>query len=592
MALLSLPPEVISLVTGDIPYRHDLSNLSMTCKSLKAQVFPRLYERLVLKVPQTWDELSHIESLVLSAGEGLQYTTSIRIVPQTKRFDYGRATALPASTEAKTLCGDISIPHALVSKHLNTIVRMLLKRLPKQRLIEFSWEHSCFMTPSTLRCLAKTQVPGLKRLRIDGYEDDDIELYPGILGIESLALNVTSDNLYGLYLGCLLKDNSDSLQHLSLGAEIQALRRYHKTDHDHSDSTTDWLGNLMKEFILGDVDVYGAKHGQYCLAVNAFELKGLDFSEIINPHSVFLDLPSLTSLKLESCVGLDRAFEVLAAGKNSKGCLSRSELRLRSFHIRQESSSPRLVAHLLIFLGAITGLTHLSVLLEGTALSPAHEVTWVLIAHGKSLRSLVWDERLVRRTWYIPPREDIPTPHIQLETIAEYCPYLVELGILMDWRAFTTVSKGGGGSHDRQSTRFAFRKMKHLRTLNIRNMPYINPKATMLNYEELHASYATSVLKTLQHYPHEDTINLRAHSTLQTLALGALTYRDVYNGLGCYPGKEKDLYKFLRLQVFKVGRYRLDGQERTLAMHIESGTYEKTQAAGGDVNIFKPYWLG
>ncbi|KAL9012569.1 MAG: hypothetical protein Q9173_002678 [Seirophora scorigena] len=50
--------------------------------------------------------------------------------------------------------------------------------------------------------------------------------------------------------------------------------------------------------------------------------------------------------------------------------------------------------------------------------------------------------------------------------------------------------------------------------------------------------------------------------------------------------------KFLRLQVFKVGRYRLDGQERTLAMHIESDTYEKTQAARGDVNIFKPYWLG
>lgn len=114
----------------------------------------------------------------------------------------------------------------------------------------------------------------------------------------------------------------------------------------------------------------------------------------------------------------------------------------------------------------------------------------------------------------------------------------------------------------------------------------------MLNYEELHASYATSVLKTLQHYPHENTINPHAHSTLQTLALGALTYRDVYNGLGCYPSKGKDLYKFLRLQVFKVGRYRLDGQERTLAMHIESGTYEKTQAAGGDVNIFKPYWLG
>ncbi|KAL8955101.1 MAG: hypothetical protein Q9193_006910 [Seirophora villosa] len=453
------------------------------------------------------------------------------------------------------------------------------------------------MTPSILRYLANTQVPSLKRLRIDGYEDEEfIKSSPNILGIESLALNVTSDDLYGLYLGSVLKKNSDSLQHLSLGAEIQALRRYHKTDQDHCDSTRDWLGNLMKEFMDDEVDVYGAKQGssggQYCLAVSAFELKGLDFSEIINPHAVFLDLPSLTSLKLESCVGLDRAFEILAGGKNSKGRLSRSELRLRSFHIRQESSSQRFIAHLLDFLSAITGLTHLSVLLEGTVPSSAQRFTPVFVAHGKSLRSLVWDERLVRRTSYIPPGEDVPTPHIQLETIAEHCPYLVELGILVDWRAFSTMYKRGRGPPNRQSTIFAFQKMKQLRTLNLRNMPYIDPKATMLNYEELHASYATSVLKTLQHYPHENTIDPRVLSKLQTLALGALTYRDVYNGLGCHDCKGEDLYKFLRLQVFKVGRYRLDGQERTLAMHIESGTYEKTQAAGGDVNIFKPYWLG
>lgn len=134
--------------------------------------------------------------------------------------------------------------------------------------------------------------------------------------------------------------------------------------------------------------------------------------------------------------------------------------------------------------------------------------------------------------------------------------------------------------------------MKSLRSLNIRNVPFVNPKDTGLPLEELQAGFANTALKTLLCQPDcrgdMDTSTLR---NFATLAIGALTYRDIYNGLGCYTRMNEELYRFLRLQVYKVHRHDFEGHLKPLAIHIESGTYEKTEAAGGDINVFKPYWL-
>jgi len=80
---------------------------------------------------------------------------------------------------------------------------------------------------------------------------------------------------------------------------------------------------------------------------------------------------------------------------------------------------------------------------------------------------------------------------------------------------------------------------------------------------------------------------------LETLALGAMTYRDVRNGLGLVNIHEKDLYQFLRLRIYAVDRrYQFEGKPMPLAIFREVGTYEKTEAAGYGVEVLKPYWLG
>lgn len=80
---------------------------------------------------------------------------------------------------------------------------------------------------------------------------------------------------------------------------------------------------------------------------------------------------------------------------------------------------------------------------------------------------------------------------------------------------------------------------------------------------------------------------------LDTFALGAMTYRDVRNGLGLITIHEYDLYQFLRLRIYAVDRcYRFEGKPKPLAILREVGTYEKTEAAGYGVEVLKPYWLG
>lgn len=123
-------------------------------------------------------------------------------------------------------------------------------------------------------------------------------------------------------------------------------------------------------------------------------------------------------------------------------------------------------------------------------------------------------------------------------------------------------------------------------------MPHVNPEKALLPLKELHAAFAATVFKAFFCNSTDDDIDPRAPSAPWTLALGALKYRDVYNGLVDYTCNNMSLDSFLRLQVYRVGTYEFEGRRKPLITHIESGTYEKTEALGGDVKIFQPYWLG
>ncbi len=134
--------------------------------------------------------------------------------------------------------------------------------------------------------------------------------------------------------------------------------------------------------------------------------------------------------------------------------------------------------------------------------------------------------------------------------------------------------------------------MQRLRTLNIRNLPLVDEANLGFREARSHDTYAQKVIDIVL----DDKFSFAEIDfmppPLETLVLGSFTYRDLRNGLGCYEIPDASLYKYLRPHVYRVdSKYRHEGRRRPLAILHETGTYEKTEAAGGSVEVLKPYWL-
>ncbi|KAL8652910.1 MAG: hypothetical protein Q9226_004073 [Calogaya cf. arnoldii] len=240
---------------------------------------------------------------------------------------------------------------------------------------------------------------------------------------------------------------------------------------------------------------------------------------------------------------------------------------------------------LMAFLNCLPGLTNLSVLLQANDNQlPPDDFKTILDWHGQDLRSLVWDERPMRID-----HGSFTLPYSRIEDIQELCPNLVELGIPMDWSLFTDTDydpyclRHG----ERGAAKERLSMMRKLRTLNIRNMPLVPAR---LGFQEArsHSTYAESVLDVILDYSNDTW----PPPPLDTLVLGSFTYRDHQNGLGCYEIKDVGTYKYRQPHVYRIDReYHHEGRRKPLAILHETGTYEETEAAGGSVEVLKPYWL-
>lgn len=96
----------------------------------------------MLRVPQIWFILPRIESLVTSGGEGLQYTTSLKITTDLRPVPapMGRVKGHGLyPIEGPTNKPKIYFLELPASMNLNFLVRLLLQKLPKKRLKEFMY---------------------------------------------------------------------------------------------------------------------------------------------------------------------------------------------------------------------------------------------------------------------------------------------------------------------------------------------------------------------------------------------------------------------------------------------------------------------
>lgn len=167
------------------------------------------------------------------------------------------------------------------------------------------------------------------------------------------------------------------------------------------------------------------------LSLNSLRLYGLDLEVLArSPIGACIDFTILTSLNLGSCFGLDESLLRLTASIGARPGASLVP-RLKSFYLRHERSDTLFGMRLGAFLCSFAGLWHLHVLLEGSA--PRQTLSPILAIHGKTLRTLVWDQRTGQRVAPCTSVSKYADHSEHLRIISQKCPKLIGLGISLDW---------------------------------------------------------------------------------------------------------------------------------------------------------------
>lgn len=305
-----------------------------------------------------------------------------------------------------------------------------------------SWDHGCICDVTTSHDLLETQVPGLTTLSFDQINHDGVAFDRHEVGLQSLSLrSLEGNNLYWLWE---MSSSQMALKHLTLGAEIDAIQTFYWPQRGSDNDYDIMLDRLMESFMdnVNDDDDEG---GKFLLTLGSFELIGLNINKLIRGPLSLLDFSELTSLSLEDCQDVEDFFTVVQNANNKQGVETQSLLRLRSFHLRDYSinQATNIRALLLAFLTSIPGLTNLSILLQANERPQDfrdRNFGNVLLTHGKSLRTLLWEERIGRRESYVERlNATFPSPKGLIE-IAQSCNNLVELSIPIDWRIFSSTN--------------------------------------------------------------------------------------------------------------------------------------------------------
>lgn len=240
---------------------------------------------------------------------------------------------------------------------------------------------------------------GLEDLALKGLETLYFGTYPSI-----------SSSNWCLWFYDLLKMNRGSLRQFQLGAESCLAKAY-------TGGATDMGPSLsLSHMGLTDPDnsTFFDLESLWLCNINLFWLIRTVTQQIV-------DWSALTSLTLDSCP------------RSGPGLLLLKEfgMKLKSFSLRYEAFNEQTpVPDIEAFLLSFKGLRSLQVLLEGFA---AIDLENILKSHGKTLKTLVWDERRGPRRSMAESTATIRGATGHLEAIASSCPELTSLGISLDW---------------------------------------------------------------------------------------------------------------------------------------------------------------
>lgn len=224
----------------------------------------------------------------------------------------------------------------------------------------------------------------------------------------------------------LIVQNRNTVRHLHLGVMSTVAQDY----ATHNRPGQRELPASFREMAREELTAF-ERDMMLMFSLETLGLYGLNFVNVVEGAlGLQIAFDNMTSLRLESCSGLNEAFTILM-GHDASQNTTLSAFQLRSFFVRHEGVNQTFTQQLTAFLTSFMGLKHLVLLLEGhiQAMSKAP----ILKKHGKTLRTLVWDERRRPRKDTIEDTAVFTRGNNNLNLIAYECPNLKALGLSVRW---------------------------------------------------------------------------------------------------------------------------------------------------------------
>ena len=254
--------------------------------------------------------------------------------------------------------------------------------------------------------------------------------------VKTLRVGLCRDAEYMRWLAKVVARNYIALHHLELSCETEAAKIcFGKPVADDERVRRGGIHTFVET--LSDE----CKRSNASIALTPLKLIYCDLAIILDDNfRPCLDLSSLTHLVLEDCHGMDlkalEQFESLGCSPQGTHCLS----KLTSFTFRKEYANRDYADGLEDFICALPGLRDLCVLM--TRSENPRSLKTILRIHGKSLRTLVWDERSGQGSSIqrCPSKFYTKNTIGHLSTISKACPELEELGLAIDWAIFRSSS--------------------------------------------------------------------------------------------------------------------------------------------------------
>lgn len=317
--------------------------------------------------------------------------------------------------------------------HLPLELYRLLLQKADPKFVRFRWEHACSLSALTLSILLKHQGASIHALDFREYTRNWGKADLANLNIGGLTtLGMTELGSVDSMATELLARNHHNLRHLRLASEVDLVTEYAKNGHlDSSEFARLTLTDTFAETMRKKVAALKERSAPV-MQLESLSLIGYDLSAFVSGMvKPTVDFNSLSMLTLESCAGLEVALPWLT-GTGGDSCKAKRALWLHTLAIRHENVSNEFLQGLEDFLRSLKPLAQLHVLLEGEY-DGTIELCKVLRVHGKSLRSLIWDERSGPRRDVAVDNTIAPMNHKNLEIVSKHCPGLKALGISLDW---------------------------------------------------------------------------------------------------------------------------------------------------------------